>query len=77
MSRRIRSSPIFAVCIRSDDEALLTPRKLYRLLPDERASKSEYVRAIDDEGDDYLYPAEFFIVVDLPQEVERALVDAA
>ena len=77
MSRRLRSSPRFAVCIKSDDAGLLTPRKIYRLLPDAAASESKYVRVVDDEGDDYLYPAEFFMVVELPQEVERALVDAA
>jgi len=32
---------------------------------------------IDNEGKDYLYPADYFILVDLPQEVEHALLRAS
>jgi hypothetical protein len=67
----------FAVCIRSDDADLLTPRMIYQVLPDESAAKSKYVRVIDNEGEDYLYPAEYFMFLDLPQEIERALSQAA
>jgi hypothetical protein len=67
----------FAVCIRSDDADLLTPRMIYRVLPDASAAKSKYVRVIDNEGEDYLYPAEYFMFLDLPQEIERALSQAA
>ncbi len=67
----------FAVCIRSDDADLLTPRMIYQVLPDESAAKSKYVRVIDNEGEDYLYPAEYFMFLDLPQEIERALSHAA
>jgi hypothetical protein len=44
-----------------------------QVLPDENAAKSNYVRVIDNEGEDYLYPAEFFIFLDLPQEIERVI----
>ena len=67
----------FAVCIRSDDVDLLTPRMIYQVLPDESAAKSKYVRVIDNEGEDYLYSAEYFMFLDLPQEIERALLHAA
>lgn len=67
----------FAVCIQSDDPDLLTPRKIYRVLPDPSAAKSNYVRIIDNEGEDYLYPAEYFIFLNLPQEIQRALLQAA
>ncbi len=33
----------------------------------ESAAKSNYVRVIDNEGEDYLYPAEYFMFLDLPQ----------
>lgn len=66
----------FAVCIHADDGALLTPRRIYSVLPDESAESSNYIRVIDDEGEDYLYPAEYFVLVDLPQEVELALLRA-
>ena len=67
----------FAVCIRSDDGDLLTPRMIYQVLPDETAAKSNYVRVIDNEGEDYVYPAEYFMLLELPQEIERALSQAA
>jgi hypothetical protein len=67
----------FAICIRSDDADLLTPRMIYQVLPDASAAKSNYVRVIDNEGEDYLYPAEYFMFLDLPVEIERALSRAA
>ncbi len=76
MSRRFKSTK-FAVCIRSDDADLLTPRMIYQVLPDEAAAKSNYVRVVDNEGEDYLYPADYFMFLDLPDEIERALLRAA
>jgi len=32
---------------------------------------------VDDEGEDYLYPAEYFVFLNLPRKLERALSDAA
>ncbi|HEV2904293.1 MAG: hypothetical protein ACXWID_09730 [Pyrinomonadaceae bacterium] len=68
--------PRLAVCIQTDDPDLLTPRMIYQVLQDESAARSDYVRVIDNEGQDYLYPAKYFIFVDLPSEVQRALIDA-
>jgi len=50
---------------------------IYQVLPDETAAKSNYVRVIDNEGEDYVYPAEYFMLLELPQEIERALSQAA
>lgn len=77
MSRREKSATKFAVCIQSDDADLLTPRMIHQVLPDESAARSSYVRVIDNEGEDYLYPAAYFMFLDLPQEIERALSRAA
>jgi hypothetical protein len=74
MAKRKDSIPKFAICIQSDDADLLTPRMIYQVLPDESAAKSNYIRVIDNEGEDYLYPAGYFIFVDFPQEIERALL---
>lgn len=68
--------PRFAVCIHTDDADLLTPRMIYQVLPDESAAKSNYIRVIDNEGEDYLYPADYFIFIDLPREAEHALLRA-
>ena len=63
----------FAICVNTDDPDLLTPRMVYQVLPDESAAKSEYIRVLDNEGEDYLYPAKYFVLVDLPLPVKRAL----
>lgn len=77
MAKRKDSAPKFAICIHSDDADILTPRMIYQVLPDESAAKSNYIRVVDNEGEDYLYPAKYFIFVDLPREIERALLRAS
>jgi len=67
----------FAICIRTDDPDLLTPRRIYEVLADESAAKSQYIRVVDNEGEDYLYPATYFVFVDLPPAVEQALLQAS
>lgn len=67
----------FAICIRTNDVDLLTPRRIYEVLPDESAAKSRYVRVIDNEGEDYLYPASYFVFVDFPPAVQQALLKAS
>jgi hypothetical protein len=63
----------FAICIQSDDPDLLTPRMIYEILPDASAAKSKHVRVIDNEGEDYLYPADLFMFVEFPQAVKKTL----
>jgi len=67
------SAPTFALCIRDDDCDDLETRKIYRVLPDPDAAADGYLRVIDESGDDYLYPASYFILVDLPQHARDAL----
>lgn len=77
MSAQPKSKRQFAICIRTDDPDLLTPRRIYEVLPDESAAKSQYIRVIDNEGEDYLYPATYFVFVDLPPAVEEALLQVS
>jgi hypothetical protein len=65
--------PKFALCIRNDECEDLELRKVYRVLPDDRAAKEAYVRIVDESGEDYLYPATYFIPLTLPQEAQAAL----
>ncbi len=67
------SAPRFAICLKNKSCEDLVVRKVYTVLPDERAEKEKYVRVIDESGEDYLYPARYFFAVELPQKVERAL----
>lgn len=64
----------YAVCVRNDDyPASLELRKLYPVLEDSFAAEHGMVRVIDESGEDYLYPNEFFLAIDLPKSVEKTL----
>lgn len=69
------TQPRFAVCINNttypDD---LKARTIYQVLTDESAARSNYIRVVDETGEDYLYPAELFVVIDVPLEVQKALI---
>jgi hypothetical protein len=68
----------FMVCVRNDRHpASLELRKLYQAIPDQRASRLHLVRIIDESGEDYLYPEDYFVAVKLPQNVGRAVLRAA
>lgn len=69
--------PHFAICIKTDDSDLITPRMIYEILPDKGAAKSNYIRVIDNEGEDYLYPAGYFVAIDLPQVIQHVLLHAS
>lgn len=68
----------FAVCLRNDGyEVSLEVRKLYEVLPDPDAESHAQVRVIDESGEDYVYPAEFFAAIELPDGVQRQVLHAA
>ncbi len=77
MTRATSPARRLAVCLRSDDPDLLTPRRIYEVLPDESAARSNYLRIIDDEGEDYLYPSDYFVFVEFPPAVGQALLEAS
>lgn len=65
----------FAICLNNasypDD---LKVRTVYQVLPDESAARSNYIRVIDESGEDYLYPAEYFVFVEVPSEAAQTLL---
>ena len=64
----------FAVCIRNDEyEASLQLRKIYEVLEDAFGEQHNMIRVIDEEGEDYLYPRDWFLPIELPQRVEEAI----
>jgi hypothetical protein len=69
--------PVFAVCVANDGCDDLSLGMLYRVLPDEPASREEFVRVIDDSGEDYLYPSSRFVVVQVPESGEQRLLGVA
>jgi len=66
------SSKRYVVCVNNAGyPASLELRKIYRSLTG--ATASRLVRVIDESGDDYLYPASFFVPIELPKATERLL----
>lgn len=74
-----RKAPIkFAVCVNNAGyPASLELHKIYCILPDEDAELDGDIRVVDESGEDYLYPAEYFVLVELPQAVEKSLLQRA
>ena len=55
----------------------LEPPKLYRVRSDEAAAADGCPRVIDESGEDYLYPQDNFLPIELPKAAEKALLSAA
>ena len=73
-----RTEPRFVVCVKNKSYgAALELRKLYQVISDETAAKLRQIRVIDESGEDYLYPEEYFVTVQLPQSAEKAVRRAA
>lgn len=65
----------FAVCVNNIGyPASLELHKIYRILPDRDAEADGDLRVVDESGEDYLYPADFFVLIELPQAVEASLL---
>jgi hypothetical protein len=47
--------------------------KIYSLIPAKTAGKSGLLRVVDESGEDYLYPADYFVAIKLPRTVQRAV----
>jgi hypothetical protein len=68
----------FAVCISNKGYAAsLEVRKIYHLIPDKTGAKHGLVRVVDEMGEDYLFPEEYFVSLRLPQAAERAVLRAS
>ena len=64
----------FAICVdNSEYPASLELHKIYRVVLDEGAKKDGDLRIIDESGEDYLYPADYFLLIDMPRGIARAL----
>ena len=75
--KRRKAEPRFVICLKNEECEDLEPRKVYRVLPDEAAAEDGYIRVIDESGEDYLYPRDYFLPIELPQAAQKALLSAA
>jgi hypothetical protein len=78
MRQQKKTAIRFAVCINdSEYPASLELHKIYRVLLDEEAAQDGDIRVIDESGEDYLYPVDWFVFVKVPHQVEQSLLHAA
>jgi len=62
----------YVVCVKNEGyPASLERLKIYRTLPDERGKEHKLTRIIDESGEDYLYPADFFVPISVPEAVTK------
>ena len=69
-----KSARSYVLCI--DDggyRVSLEVRKVYVTLPDERAAEDQFIRVIDETGEDYLYPAKLFVPIEIPPQATTVL----
>ena len=73
-----RNEAEFVVCLRNDGYAAsLEVHKIYRILPDPEAEKDGDLRIVDESGEDYLYPKDWFVLIEVPEAVEASLLRTA
>jgi hypothetical protein len=71
----VKRSTQFAVCLNNaGNEASLILGKIYVVLRDARAAKDDLIRAVNEDGEDYLFAASQFELVESPQAVRRKLL---
>lgn len=64
----------FAVCVNNKgNEASLEVGKLYEIVPDTEAEKDDFIRVIDEDGEDYLFETTRFYPLVIPADLAVAL----
>ncbi len=62
----------FLLCVKNEGyPASLEVRKVYQGQSDPVAESRGFLRVFDESGDDYLYPSDYFVPVELPQAAAR------
>lgn len=78
MTTQFNTTLQFVVCIDNTDYPVALEKfKIYRVLPDAEAAEDGDIRVIDESGEDYLYPSEYFVPIEIPPVVEEALLRVA
>ncbi len=67
--------PQYVICIKNNSyEASLELRKVYLVVSNSNI-KNKLVRIIDESGEDYLYPSDFFVPITVPGSVEPLFIN--
>jgi len=77
-TEKISNFSQFGLCLNNEGYAAsLEVGKVYRVIQDDEAVSHDYIRVIDESGEDYAYTATRFHLIQLPIAVERALLSAS
>jgi hypothetical protein len=63
----------FVICVANKGYDDLEIWKVYRALPDAKATKVGCLRVVDESGEDYLYPVDCFVSVSFPKAIRDRL----
>ena len=67
----------FVLCLKNESNPeSLELLKVYRTLPDEEAERHKLLRVIDESGEDYLYPKDYFVKVELSPAARKRYAEA-
>ncbi len=65
----------FIICVNNREyEASLERWKVYVAIPDDLAKKQNLRRVVDESGEDYLFPSDYFVPLTLPKVVQDAMM---
>lgn len=71
------SESSYVLCIDNEGyPASLEVRKVYVTLPDDQAAARQFIRVIDETGEDYLYPMKYFVPIEIPPEAASVIPTA-
>lgn len=74
MIRRKKNGTVtpYALCVGNEgNEISLELRKLYQIVDPEPNDPADWIRVVDESGEDYIYPAANFVLLTLPEDVEE------
>ena len=65
------------MCVENEGyPASLELLKVYRSLPDPEAERHKMIRVIDEDGEDYLYPKDWFVKIELKPAARKRFAEA-
>jgi len=72
-----RKYPYLAICVHNTgNTASLERGKAYRIIKPLPTDPPQHIRVIDEENEDYLYPADWFVPIEVPLAARRSVLQA-
>jgi hypothetical protein len=76
-AKSTRKYPYLAICIRNQGNAASLERgKAYRVIKPSSNDPPHRIRVIDEESEDYLYPSEWFVPIEVPLRARKSVMQA-